>query len=70
MLKRGRPTSAHPRVPIGVSLSPELAQALDEEVLRRKGLALKGQLHPSRASRTAVLAEALETKLRHRLRLR
>lgn len=68
MPKRGRPLSTIRRIPVGVALEEHLLAVVDEEVLRRKALALAGRIHPTRASRTAVVAEALEAKFRMKLR--
>lgn len=68
MSKRGRPKSTTQRRPVGVALEVGLLAVVDEEVIRRRALALAGRIHPSRASRTAIMAEALEAKFRLKLR--
>ena len=66
--RRGRPVSSIRRIPVGLTLTADLLRVVDEEVLRRRGLVLQGKIHASRASRTAVLTEALEAKFRLKLR--
>lgn len=64
---RKHPTPTLPRRhPVGVALETDLLHVLDEEVLRRRRLVLDGKLNADRASRTAVMVEALEAKLRTR----